>query len=129
MPGRKRLTEALKEATGGSRGTVDALFEVCYGELRQLAHRHLASERPGHTLDHARRRRTAKRLGKARRVPLHEAHLVSAETPGLDIVSLDVALSRLQEEMPEKGELVIIRSRPPVPTHPRITPSPMAPLP
>jgi RNA polymerase sigma factor (TIGR02999 family) len=43
-----RLLDALR---GGDRTALDALFPLVYDELRRLARRHLARERPGHTLD------------------------------------------------------------------------------
>lgn len=43
-----RLLDALR---GGDRTALDALYPLVYDELRRLARRHLARERPGHTLD------------------------------------------------------------------------------
>ena len=44
------VTRLLREAQAGDRAALDELLPLVYGELRQLAARHLASERPGHTL-------------------------------------------------------------------------------
>jgi RNA polymerase sigma factor (TIGR02999 family) len=50
---RQVLTESLKDATSGSAVALNDVFEACYAELLQLAHRYLASERPDHTLQTA----------------------------------------------------------------------------
>src|ERR671921_664008 len=44
------LTRLLREAQAGDRAALDELLPLVYRELRQLAARHLAQERPGHTL-------------------------------------------------------------------------------
>jgi RNA polymerase sigma factor (TIGR02999 family) len=44
------VTRLLREAQAGDRAALDELLPLVYRELRQLAARHLASERPGHTL-------------------------------------------------------------------------------
>lgn len=44
------VTALLAEASAGRRGALDRLIPVVYDELRQLAHRRLRDERPGHTL-------------------------------------------------------------------------------
>jgi RNA polymerase sigma-70 factor (ECF subfamily) len=44
------LTELLQSWHGGDRAALDRVLPVVYDELRSLAARHLASERPGHTL-------------------------------------------------------------------------------
>lgn len=44
------LTELLQSWRGGDRAALDRVLPVVYGELRSLAARHLATERPGHTL-------------------------------------------------------------------------------
>lgn len=48
---RHEITRLLESLRGGDRSAVDALFPLVYGELRVLARRQLARERPGHTLD------------------------------------------------------------------------------
>jgi RNA polymerase sigma-70 factor (ECF subfamily) len=45
------VTRLLELLSSGDRGALDALFPLVYGELRRLARRQLARERPGHTLD------------------------------------------------------------------------------
>ena len=45
------VTRLLESLRGGDRAALDALFPLVYDELRRLARRHLARERPGHTLD------------------------------------------------------------------------------
>jgi RNA polymerase sigma factor (TIGR02999 family) len=44
------LTELLRSWRGGDRAALDRVIPVVYDELRALAARHLAIERPGHTL-------------------------------------------------------------------------------
>lgn len=41
----------LDALSGGDRAALDELIPVIYAELRGIAHRELARERPGHTLD------------------------------------------------------------------------------
>lgn len=48
---RADITRLLDALGDGDRGAVDALFPLVYEELRRLARRQLAGERPGHTLD------------------------------------------------------------------------------
>lgn len=48
---RHDITRLLESLRGGDRSAVDELFPLVYGELRALARRQLARERPGHTLD------------------------------------------------------------------------------
>ena len=45
------LTHLLHELGGGNRRALDELMPLVYGELRRIAHRQLALERAGHTLD------------------------------------------------------------------------------
>ncbi len=44
------VTRLLREARDGDRAALDELLPLVYRELRQIAARHLAQERPGHTL-------------------------------------------------------------------------------
>ena len=44
------VTKLLEACRAGEDGAVDQLFPLVYEELRRLARRHLANERPGHTL-------------------------------------------------------------------------------
>ena len=146
---RTKLTEAVREASGGSPSALDTLFDACYDELRRLAHKCLVGERPGHTLqttelvheaylrlvetpkldwkdrahffavasrvmrhilvDHARRRRSVRRLGTQRRVTFDEALAVSTDSDDVDLEAIDEALTRLHLEMPEKARVVEMR--------------------
>lgn len=47
---RQDVTELLKEAGGGNRTALDELLPLVYDELRRVAQRQLAGERPDHTL-------------------------------------------------------------------------------
>src|SRR4029453_12274468 len=40
----------LGQWSSGDRGAFDELMPLVYEELRRMAHRHMAHERPGHTL-------------------------------------------------------------------------------
>ena len=44
------VTQLLDDASGGDARALDQLYEMVYGELRAIAIRKMASERPGHTL-------------------------------------------------------------------------------
>jgi len=50
-PSPRDVTRLLESLCGGDRAAFDALFPLVYDELRRLARRQLARERPGHTLD------------------------------------------------------------------------------
>jgi RNA polymerase sigma factor (TIGR02999 family) len=52
MPGNVpgEITQLLGQWSGGDRAALDQLMPLVYEELRRLAHRHMAHERPGHTL-------------------------------------------------------------------------------
>jgi RNA polymerase sigma factor (TIGR02999 family) len=47
---RARVTGVLLTAESGEAVSLDALVDLLYGELREMAHRQLARERDGHTL-------------------------------------------------------------------------------
>lgn len=44
------VTQLLLDWDGSNRAVLDQLMPLVYDELHRLAHRHLAHERPGHTL-------------------------------------------------------------------------------
>ena len=48
LPG--EITQLLGQWSGGDRAALDELMPLVYEELRRMAHRHMAHERPGHTL-------------------------------------------------------------------------------
>jgi RNA polymerase sigma-70 factor, ECF subfamily len=45
-----RVTRLLEAWSRGDDGAIDELIPVVYSDLHRLAHRYLANERPGHTL-------------------------------------------------------------------------------
>ena len=45
------VTQLLARWSGGNQAALDELFPIVYGELRRVARRYLARERPGHTLE------------------------------------------------------------------------------
>lgn len=51
MPEVGEITQLLAAARDGDPRAMDRLIPLVYGELRAVARRHLARERPGHTLD------------------------------------------------------------------------------
>jgi RNA polymerase sigma factor (TIGR02999 family) len=60
-------------------------------------------------VDHARAQRAAKRGGAAARLPLEHAGEIAGPAPGVDVLALDEALSRLAELDPRKSRLVELR--------------------
>lgn len=46
------VTQLLHRWQAGDARALDALLPLVYQELRRVARRHLASERPGHTRQH-----------------------------------------------------------------------------
>jgi len=52
MPGNVpgEITRLLGQWSGGDHAALDELTPIVYDELRRMAHRHMAHERPGHTL-------------------------------------------------------------------------------
>lgn len=46
----EEVSELLADWSGGDREALDKLMPLVYDELRRLAHRHMAHERAGHTL-------------------------------------------------------------------------------
>ncbi len=44
------VTQWLHEWSNGDQAALDRLLPVVYGELRQMAHRYMARQKPGHTL-------------------------------------------------------------------------------
>jgi RNA polymerase sigma factor (TIGR02999 family) len=50
MPRPEQITDLLLEVRGGHPGATEQLYSAVYEELRQIAHRHLQHEPPGHTL-------------------------------------------------------------------------------
>jgi RNA polymerase sigma factor (TIGR02999 family) len=59
-------------------------------------------------VDHARRRRAAKREGRLARVPL-DAALVALEEQGLDVLALHEALDHLAHAHPRQAQVVTLR--------------------
>ena len=143
----QEVTRLLRAWSRGGRDRPRGARPLIYRELRLRAHRYMARERPGHTLqtaalvnevylrmagspiawesrnhfyaiaarmmrrilvDHARHRRSLKRGGQGRAVPLDEEHLVADES-GRDLVSLDDALCALATLDPRKCRVVELR--------------------
>ncbi len=49
-PSPDEITELLLNWSSGDEAAFDALMSLVHGELRQMAHRYMRHERPGHTL-------------------------------------------------------------------------------
>ena len=60
-------------------------------------------------VDHARRRKSTKRAGSWKQVSLSQADTAGLVPGNLDLLALDVALTRLQEGDPEKARVVEMR--------------------
>src|SRR2546427_13098376 len=45
-----RVTQLLRQLSGGDRGATDELISLVYQELKRIAGGQLRNERPGHTL-------------------------------------------------------------------------------
>jgi len=149
------VTLILKQVGQGDANAADELLPLVYAELRGLAARKLANERPGQTLDatglvheaylrlvpgnptslsrqrpwdgrrhffaaaaeamrrilieNARRKARIKHGGGKNRLDLDEACTLADETPAVDLLALDEALSRLAAESPDKAEVVKLR--------------------
>lgn len=149
------VTHLLNAISAGEPGAANRLLPLVYDELRSLAARKLAAEKPGQTLDatalvheayvrlvqypsplvatgglgtfenhrhffaaaaeamrrilidNARRKNAVKHGGGRVRVPLDEAHRITATPEGL--LELDEALTRFAAQEPAKAELVKLR--------------------
>jgi RNA polymerase sigma factor (TIGR02999 family) len=145
---RDTTTRLLVAFESGEPVPMDVLMPLMYDELHRLARRHLARERPGHTLqptglvheaylrlvddtrvsargrayffgaagramrhvlvDHARRRKAAKRGGSRDAVTLEEEH-ASVDAFADHILELDAALERLSAEGERAARVVECR--------------------
>jgi RNA polymerase sigma factor (TIGR02999 family) len=144
----REVSRILRAADGGEDVEMDALLPLVYDQLKAIAARKMATERPDHTLsatalvheaylklvglqrlawsskahfyvaaaesmrrilvDHARAKGTAKRGGGCRILPLDVVDLATREDPP-EIVAIEEALSRLEEEEPRLAEVVKLR--------------------
>lgn len=131
----EELSKLVQQWNDGDRAAFDRIVELVYDDLREIAHRHLLSERPDHTLsttalvheayvqissrtgpawrgraqffallskvmrhvliDHARRRKAAKRGGNDVRVPLDESRAGDAAEL-FELLAVNEALERLE---------------------------------
>ena len=61
-------------------------------------------------VDHARHKGRQRRGGGEKDIALHDVQTITGgETPSLDLVALDVALTKLAEKEPEKAQVVEMR--------------------
>ena len=143
------VTQILSQIEHGDPAAADQLLPLVYDELRKLAARRLADEKPGQTLqatalvhdvyirlvdvekaqhwdsrghffaaaaeamrrilvDQARRKRSLRRGGSAKRLALDQLQ-PAIVSPDEDLVALDDALRRLEELDKTKAELVKLR--------------------
>ncbi len=143
------VTRLLNAWSHGDRDCAEQLVPLIYDELRRLAARHMAGERPEHTfqptalvheaymrlvdlrhvkwqdrghffamaaqamrrllVDHARKRRSAKRGSGAPNTPLDQAGDLAAFGRGPDLIALDDALIGLAAFDPLKASIVELR--------------------
>jgi RNA polymerase sigma-70 factor (ECF subfamily) len=146
---RPDVTRLLNDASGGDEDALNRLLPLVYGELRELAVRHMQSERSDHTLqptalaheaylrlvgaseiswksraqffavaaqamrrilvDHARKRKSAKRGGGRARVPLEFIHEPTVTDRKEYVLAVDEALQRLVEIDPQATRVVELR--------------------
>ena len=113
----RRIARYLVRRTGESLESAALANEVYLkltsaGRIRCEDRTHflaLCAQMIRHTLvDHARRRRSAKRGGDALHVPLDEV-LLEVETGGIEVVALDSALRSLAEIDGRKSQVVELR--------------------
>ena len=116
------LTQLLVNWRNGDRSALDEMTPVLYDELRRVARRLLAGERPDHTLqptalvheaymrliNHAKAFQAAKREGYATAITLDDA-LGVFTNPQVDLIDLDHTLDRLTELDPQQGKVVELR--------------------
>src|SRR5687768_3828808 len=93
---RHDITRLLQSLRGGDQNAVDALFPLVYDELRSLARRQLARERPGHTLDSVALVNEAYiKLASQGDVPLeNRAHFFAVSARAMRAILVDYARAR-----------------------------------
>jgi RNA polymerase sigma factor (TIGR02999 family) len=93
---RHDVTRLLDALSGGDRSVLDVLYPLVYDELRRLARRHLARERPGHTLDSVALVNEAYlKLAAQDGVPLHgRAHFFAVSARAMRAILVDHARAR-----------------------------------
>jgi RNA polymerase sigma factor (TIGR02999 family) len=90
------VTHLLLELGGGNRKALDELMPLVYGELRHIAHRQLASERAGHTLDSVAlvNEAFAKLVNQRNLAPQNRAHFFGAASGAMRRILVDYARAR-----------------------------------
>ncbi len=90
------LTHLLQELGGGNRQALDELMPLVYGELRKIAHRQLASERAGHTMDSVALVNEAfvKLVNQRDLTPQNRAHFFGAAAGAMRRILVDYARAR-----------------------------------
>ena len=87
--------QLLLEWSKGDRTALDRLMPLVYGELRQLARRYMAAEKPGHTLQTTALIHEAYlRLIDQREAPQNRAHFFAIAAQAMRRVLLDHARAR-----------------------------------
>ena len=116
------VTGLLRAWGQGDLAARDQVLELLYHELRRQAAGRLRREGAGHVLqptalvhetylrlvDHARRRRMAKRSGQWTRVVVGDDAMI-AHPPDVDLLDLDRALSELASFDPRKSRIAEMR--------------------
>jgi RNA polymerase sigma factor (TIGR02999 family) len=92
----ENVTRLLRELGGGNRGALDELMPLVYEELRLIARRQLASERPGHTLDSVAlvHEAFAKLVDQKALSPENRAHFFGTASGAMRRILVDYARAR-----------------------------------
>ncbi|HET7889984.1 MAG TPA: ECF-type sigma factor [Candidatus Sulfotelmatobacter sp.] len=112
------VTQLLRAWTAGDQSALEKLTPLVYEQLRRVAQRYMAGQRPGHTLkahlrrhiliDFAPSRGYQKRGGDVVLLSLDDARPVSDELDA-GLVALDDALTALAEVDGRKSKVVKLR--------------------
>jgi RNA polymerase sigma factor (TIGR02999 family) len=91
-----QVTELLRHWRAGDEKALDALVPVVYQELRRLAHYHLQSEKPDHTLQSAALVHEAylRLAGSSQPVPQNRAHFMAVASRLMRQILVDYSRAR-----------------------------------
>src|SRR5215475_8142546 len=102
------LPELFEKLRAGDRSVLNELTPVLYGELHRIASRHLAGERPNHTLQATALVHEAylKLFEGAQRQFTNETHFLAVASRVMRQVLVDYARSRATQKRASGGEKV-----------------------
>jgi RNA polymerase sigma factor (TIGR02999 family) len=96
MESHRDVTALLQSLRQGDQTALDRLFPLVYGELRRVAHRQLAREREGHTLDSvALVNETYLKLAGADIACENRSHFFAVAARAMRTILIDYARARL----------------------------------